>query len=221
MGKIACEMGDTDQRTGEKGGIDLLIVDDHAVVREGLEAMLSTAPGIGAISTAANGAEAMVCCERNEPQVVLLDVRMPGSDGFEILDQFCQRWPQICVLMLSSGSTPSEVMLARQRGAAGYLNKSVDRAALLAAIERVAVGGAAFQLATPGGEDSVVLSPRELEVLNQLGRGLGNKELGVALGVGGETIKSHLKAIFLKLEVSGRAEAVARGYELGLISAAS
>ena len=214
-------MGCTDQRTGEEGRIDLLIVDDHAVVREGLEAMLSTAPSIGAISTAASGAEAMVCCERDEPQVVLLDVRMPGSDGFEILKRLCQRWPQIRVLMLSSGSTPSEVMLARQRGAAGYLNKSVNRDALLAAIERVAVGGAAFQLATPGGEDPVVLSPRELEVLNQLGRGLGNKELGVALGVGGETIKNHLKAVFLKLEVSGRAEAVARGYELGLISAAS
>ena len=65
-----------------------------------------------------------------------------------------------------------------------------------------------------------MLSPRELEVLNQLGRGLGNRELGVALGVSGETIKSHLKAVFLKLEVSGRTEAVARGYELGLISVA-
>ena len=213
-------MGSTDQRTVEAGSIGLLIVDDHTVVREGLEAMLTNAPSIGAIFTAASGAEAMMCCERDEPQVVLLDVRMPGSDGFEVLDQFCHRWPQIRVLMLSSGSTPSEVMLARQRGAAGYLNKSVDRDALVAAIERLAVGDTAFQLATPGGEDSVVLSPRELEVLNQMGRGLGNRELGVALGVSGETIKSHLKAVFLKLEVSGRTEAVARGYELGLISVA-
>lgn len=200
--------------------IRLLIVDDHAVVREGLEAMLSTAPEISRIATAAGFTDALEACETFRPDVVLLDLRLPGTDGFQVLDEIRRRWQAIRVLMLSSSATAAEVSLARQRRASGYLEKSVDRATLLAAIGRVAAGGSFFRCAADPGHVLPDLSPRELEVLSHLGRGLGNDDLGLALGVSGETIKSHLKAIFQKLGASGRAEAVSRGYELGLLTAA-
>jgi len=196
--------------------ICLLIVDDHAVVREGLQAMLAPDPGIGQIVIAASGAEAEKVCATLQPRVVLLDVRMPGFDGFAALENILRCWPQTRVLMLSSSANAAEVKLARQHGAAGYLSKSADRATLLRAIHAVAAGGTCFA-PEPAATSSVVLSARELEVLQHLGRGLGNDDLGRALGVSGETIKSHLKAVFTKLGVAGRAEAVTRGYELGLL----
>ena len=125
----------------------------------------------------------------------------------------------IRVLMFSSSATSAEVALARQHGASGYLEKSVDRATLLAAITKVAAGGSCFRSTSNPHHSNPDLSPRELEVLSHLGRGLGNDELGLALGVSGQTIKSHLKAIFQKLGASCRAEAVSRGYELGLLNA--
>lgn len=200
-------------------GIRLLIIDDHLVVREGLEAMLSSAPAIGSIATTGDAREALGMCGSFSPDVVLLDVRMPGKDGYHVLDEIGSRWPEIRVLMFSSSATSAEVHLARQHGASGYLSKSACRDTLLAAISRVAAGRTHFQPEMPDPESAMVkLSPRELDVLRHLGRGLGNEELGRALGVSGETIKSHLKSIFQKLGVSGRSEAVARGYELGLLN---
>ncbi|MCP5537434.1 MAG: response regulator transcription factor [Akkermansiaceae bacterium] len=201
-----------------EAGIRLLIIDDHLVVREGLEAMLATAPAIGRIATSGTALEALELCGSFAPDVVLLDVRMPGNDGYHVLDEIHCRWPEMRVLMFSSSATSAEVHLARQRGASGYLSKSMDRNTILAAIEKVSVGGTLFQSDATGSVE-VNLSPRELDVLRHLGRGLGNEELGLALGVSAETIKSHLKSIFQKLGVSVRAEAVSRGYELGLLNA--
>lgn len=181
--------------------------------------MLSMAPEISHIATATDGNEALTACETFHPDVVLLDLRLPGSDGFQVLDEIRRHSHEIRVLMLSSSATAAEVALTRQHGASGYLEKSVDRATLLAAIGKVACGGSCFPYMQAFSHSNPDLTPRELEVLSHLGRGLGNDELGLALGVSGETIKSHLKAIFQKLGVSGRAEAVSRGYELGLLTA--
>jgi DNA-binding NarL/FixJ family response regulator len=198
----------------------LLIVDDHAVVREGLQAMLGSDRGIAAIATAAGVDEAAQRCAEFQPQVALLDLRMPGGDGFTGLERLLPRWPALRILVLSASATAAEVALARRHGAAGYLSKSADRATLLAAIHAVAAGGTCFppEAGSAAGADPG-LSARELEVLHHLGRGLSNDDLGRALGVSGETIKSHLKAVFAKLGVAGRAEAVARAYDLGLLSA--
>ena len=192
------------ENTGSEDGIRLLIIDDHLVVREGLDAMLSTAPTISKIATSGTALDALEVCGSFAPDVVLLD-------------EIHRRWPEMRVLMFSSSATPAEVHLARQHGASGYLSKSADRKTLLLAIVQVSAGSTCFQ-SDPAGAVEVNLSPRELDVLRHLGRGLGNEELGLALGVGGETIKSHLKSIFQKLGVSGRAEAVSRGYELGLLN---
>ena len=202
-----------------ENNLRLLIIDDHAVVREGLEAMLGVAPCFERIATAASTEEALPVCESLRPHVVLLDLRMPGSDGFNALEIIRQRWPEIHVLILSASATVAEVQLARRNGAAGYLSKSADRATLMEAIRTVAAGGLVFSQETaPTGASPVSLSARELEVLRHLGRGLSNQQLGQALGISPETVKSHVKAIFHKLDATGRAEAISRAYELGLLS---
>ena len=200
--------------------IRLLIIDDHAVVREGLEAMLGMAPCFERIATAASTEEALPICESFRPHVVLLDLRMPGSDGFNALVIIHERWVETRVLVLSASATAAEVKLARKNGAAGYLSKSADRATLLEAIQSVAAGEMVFS-PDPGpvANSCPALSARELEVLRHLGRGLSREELGQALGISAETVKSHIKAIFHKLGAADRAEAIARAYEFGLLSA--
>ena len=203
--------------TGPTNQLRLLIVDDHAVVREGLEAMLGSDPGITRITTAASAADAIRACETETPDVMLLDLRMPGGDGLGALDLIRARWPTVRVLLLSANANAAEVARAKNAGAAGHLNKTTDRASLLAAIRLAAVGGTCFaDVATT--VDGHGLSARELEVLSHLGRGLSNDDLGRVLGVSAETIKSHLKSVFAKLGVTGRTEAVARAFELGLVT---
>jgi DNA-binding NarL/FixJ family response regulator len=197
----------------------LLIIDDHAVVREGLEAMLGADACFQSIGTAASTEEALPICESLHPHVILLDLKMPGSDGFNALDIIHHRWPEIRVVILSASATAAEVKLARRNGASGFLSKSADRATLMNAIRSVAAGEIDFfQEAVNQTSEGPALSARELEVLRHLGRGLSSNELGRVLGIGSETVKSHIKSIFNKLEVVDRAEAIARGYELGLLS---
>jgi DNA-binding NarL/FixJ family response regulator len=200
--------------------VRLLIVDDHAVVREGLEAMLRRDPLFETILTAASGKEALQRCaaDPEKPQVVLLDVRMPEQDGFTVLEVLQREHPQVRVIMLSASATSAEVTLARRLGASGYVSKTTDRQSLVAVIRTVARGGTSFASQAPvQGEALNALSARELEVLRHLGRGMSNSDLGRILGVSEHTIKSHLKAVFGKLGVADRAEAVARAYELGLV----
>ncbi len=181
--------------------------------------MLRRDPHFEKIATASSGVEALAVTGTLQPHVVLLDVRMPGNDGFSILETLLQRWPQIRVLLLSASATTAEVKLARRLGAAGYLPKTSDRQTLVRAICEVAAGGICFPTESePAAEGQPALSARELEVIRHLGRGLSNHDLGRVLGVSEHTIKSHLKAIFGKLGVADRAEAVARAYELGLVS---
>jgi len=197
----------------------LLIVDDHAVVSAGIEAMLRVEEGFAKIATASSAAEALEICTELQPDVVLLDVRMPNVDGFSALELLLERWPHIRIILLSMSATPPEVKLAKRLGAAGYLPKTTNRATLIGMINKVAEGGTCFSIeATPEGPSQAELTSRELEVVRHLGRGLSNHDIGRTLGISEHTIKSHLKAIFVKMEVSDRAEAVARAYELGLMS---
>lgn len=198
--------------------IRLLIVDDHAVVRGGLEGLLAVAPGIGGVATASDGAEALLLCDSFGPQVVLLDLRMPGMDGHSALEAITSRHPQIRVIVLTGNDTPADEKLAKRNGACGFLSKSVDPPTLLRVIRKVAEGGNHFSARSEVvHQESCGLSGRELEVLRQLVRGLTNDQIGTSLGISSETIKSHLKSIFTKLATSTRAEAVNRAHELGLV----
>ena len=198
--------------------IRLLIVDDHAVVRGGLEAMLRAAAGIEQIATAADGHAALKLCATFLPHVILLDLRMPVMDGRSTLEVLTRDWPQVRVIVLTGNDTSAEVKLARRNGAAGFLSKSADPSTVLSAIQNVAAGGTHFSDATRGqSSGDTGLSSRELEVLQHLVRGLTNDEIGSVLGVSGQTIKGHLKHVFPKLDVATRAEAVNRAHELGLV----
>ncbi len=199
--------------------LKLLIVDDHAIVRDGLEAVLRLVLGDAKILTAASGAQALQLCANFRPQVVLLDVRMPGNDGFSVLESLQRERPGTRVLLLSASATPAEVGLARRMGAAGYLSKSADGSDVAQAIRTIMEGGTCFAL---GGESETApeceLSARELDVLRHLGRGLSNQELATALGISETTVKAHLRAVFAKLNVTNRTEAVTCAYQMGLVS---
>jgi DNA-binding NarL/FixJ family response regulator len=197
----------------------VLIVDDHAMVRDGLEAMLRPALAPVRIVTAASGAQAVQMCPSLRPHVILLDVRMPGGDGFGILETLQTNWPETRILLLSASATTAEVKLARRMGASGYMSKSADGSDVVAAIQRLIRGGTCFAAdAAPDATAQPGLSARELDVLRHLGRGLTHHELGRALGISETTVKAHLRAIFTKLEVADRAEAVSRAYQLGVLS---
>jgi len=199
--------------------LKLLIVDDHAIVRDGLEAMLRLALGNVKIMTAATGAQALQAGASFRPQIVLLDVRMPGNDGFGVLEALQRDQPESRVLLLSASATSAEIKLARRMGAAGYLSKSADGADVVAAIKTLVQGGTCF---APGDASESAppfeLSARELDVLRHLGRGLSNQELATALGISETTVKAHLRAVFAKLDVTNRTEAVTCAYQMGLVS---
>lgn len=208
----------SDHFTRPGDAIRLLVVDDHAVVRGGLEGLLTVAPGIGKVALAADGAEALSVCASFNPQVVLLDLRMPGMDGHSALEAIVTRHPHIRVIVLTGNDSAADEKLAKRNGASGFLSKSVDPPTLLNAIHKIARGGSHFSIRNTGDhQESQGLSGRELDVLRQLVRGLTNDEIGTVLGISGETIKSHLKSVFGKLESSSRAEAVNRAHELGLV----
>jgi len=196
----------------------LLIVDDHSVVSAGLEAMLSVMPGIGPITTAADGAEALRLCASEPPDLVLLDLRMPVMDGHCTLEALRQRWPEIRVIVISGSELAADVKLVRRLGASAFLSKSADPATVLRVIEIVAAGGTYFtETRETHAAADCQLSPREIEVLRHLARGLTNDDIGLALGVSGQTVKGHLKHLFPKLSAATRAEAVSRAYEMGLV----
>jgi DNA-binding NarL/FixJ family response regulator len=200
--------------------LSILIVDDHPVVRGGLEAMLRLEKGFRIHACVASGEEALAACRSlGPPEVALLDVRMPGADGFEVLSRLRGQMPGIRVLMLAGVPLRHEVSRARELGACGYLSKSAEQSVLLEAIRTVHGGGTAFmETARRGEEGCGVLTAREQEVLEYLGRGLSREDIAKALGIGSETVKTHVKSILTKLDAADRTEAVAIAYRMGLLS---
>lgn len=203
-----------------KTGIHILLVDDHSLVRDGVEAILQLEKDIRQIDHAASAREALAVIQAQPPDIVLLDRRMPDGDGLDLLAELRRLIPRTQVIMMTAAATFQDVETARTLGAAGHLPKTVRRAALISAIRTVLAGGTCFdQSALPTKPGSgPKLSPRELEVLENLRRGLSNQDISQVLGISEYTVKSHMKVIFTKLGASGRAEAVTRGFELGLLS---
>ena len=204
----------------------VVVADDHRVVREGIRYMLSDASGVDVVGEAETGEELLALVASEPVDVVLLDVRMPGMSGFDVLERLAEDAPQVRVLMLSMHDQPAYVRRAIELGAAGYVLKNAGRDELLTALQVAAEGGTYLPpelmeplVASMAGRTrpSGKLSPREHQVLQLVADGYENKQIATELGLSEATVKTYLRNVFERLEVSSRAEAVAVGLRLGLI----
>jgi len=194
--------------------ITALIVDDHEVVREGLRLSLSRAPHIRVVGEAADGASAVELAERRKPDVVIMDVRMPGIDGLEATKLLAERAPEVKVLIFTAFSERSLLGRGLESGAKGYILKEAPHQTLVRAIEKVAEGEAyvdpALMPAFLAGKDQTdMLTTREREILQLLADGMSNADVASKLFISQETVKSHVRHILTKLEADTRTHAVA------------
>ncbi len=209
--------------------IRILIADDHEIVRQGLALMFEPSPDIEVAGTAASGEEAISRARELRPDVILLDLRMPGMGGLAALRILRESEPKARVLVLTGIDGPQEVMEAVQAGAAGYVLKQTSVALLSEAIHAVAAGHAyldpavtsdVLSLARQGLHESGGpwhLSQRELEVLNLVAEGLSNREVAGRLFLSEETIRSHVKTTLRKMGKKHRLEAVLAALQAGLL----
>lgn len=202
--------------------IKVAIVDDHSVVRIGIKYVLKTEPRLAFVGEASTGEEALPLVERTQPDVLLLDVRMPGMDGLAVLKEVLARYPEQKIVMLTTSLAEEDVYQSLKLGAKGYVVKDNAPAKIVEAIVTVAEGGryieevAQTAYEVRSGERG--LSPRELDVLKFVSKGCANTEIAELLGVSHNTVKNHLKAIFEKMGAADRAEAVALALRRGVIS---
>ncbi len=199
----------------------VLLVDDHKLVRQGTRLYLES-QGIEVVAEATNGHEAVAMARDLMPDVVIMDIRLPELSGVEATRRIRQEQPDVLVLALSAYDDPAYVQALYQAGANGYILKTAELADLLAALQQIASGHkvydpsaldlASHQVPVEG------LTDRELEVLQQAGEGLTNKQIGETLFISARTVQGHLQNIYQKLGVSTRTEAVALALRSGLIN---
>ena len=207
--------------------IRVVLADDHVLVRQGVRRMIDAMPGVVLVSEAGNGSEAIAQALDLAPHVVLMDVNMPGIDGLEAIRRIHAQLLSVGVIVLSTTAPDDVVLEAVRAGARGYLLKDVGIDELRAAIQTVAAGGSYFAPAVAaklaggvhrGGSAAERLTPRELAVLRRLATGAPNKEIAAALSISENTVESHLRSIYGKLEVRSRTEALRRATEWGILA---
>jgi DNA-binding NarL/FixJ family response regulator len=204
--------------------IRLLIADDHPIVRDGLSAMFASAPGFTVVGEAADGAEVLRMARALDPDVILMDLRMPGVDGLTAITELVRTRHPARVLVLTTYDNDAHVLPAIEAGATGYLLKDSPREELLRGARAAARGETVLSPAVAAHLVSrvrmpapPVLSRRELEVLQLVAAGNTNRELATHLFITEATVKSHLLNIYAKLGVSDRAAAVAEAFHRGLL----
>jgi DNA-binding NarL/FixJ family response regulator len=201
--------------------IRILIVDDHPVVLAGLTSMLSTQPDFDVVGSASGGEEALQMLRTRSADILLLDLRMPGMSGIDVLLALKADRTNVRAIILTSYETDEDIYRSVQAGAQGYLLKGAPQADVIDAIHAVHSGKrylpshVAARLAERMMRSD--LTARELEVLNMLARGLTNKEIGNALRISGNTVRNHVNSIIEKLEVSDRTEAATTAIQRGII----
>lgn len=206
----------------EDARIAVLAVDDHALLREGIAAVIEGYPDLHYAGGASSGAEALAMFRTLQPDVTLLDIQLPDQSGIEVLGAIRRERPDARVIMLTTYRGDVLASRALKAGASGYLLKSMLQTDLIAAIRAVHAGRKyvppeiAMALSARMGDEE--LSPRELEILQRVAAGSSNKRIGVELGISEQTVKGHLKNILAKLAANDRTHAVTIAVQRGIIS---
>ena len=207
----------------------ILIVDDQLITRQGLRTLLSATPGMEVIGEAANGAEVIELAASLQPDVILMDLKMPGINGIEATRRIHRTSPHIALLVITMFADDTSVFPAIRAGASGYLLKDADQAELVRAIQTVAAGGVIF---SPGIARRVLqflaeppsnappqafdeLTPREREILELVAQGYRNAEIAEQLVLSPKTVSNHVSNIFAKLQVATRTQAIIRARDAG------
>jgi DNA-binding NarL/FixJ family response regulator len=212
--------------------IRVVIADDQRVIRDGMRLMLSLVGGIDVVALAADGDEAVAAVAEHDPDVVLMDLRMPRCDGVTATERVRAEHPRTQVVVLTTFAEDAEMLAALRAGARGYLTKDADADEVVRALRRVASGSADLapevqhrllellpqQTSVPPGPAPHALTDRELDVLRLVAGGLSNAEIAGQLHVSEATVKTHINRLFAKTGVRDRAQAVAYAYRHGLVS---
>jgi DNA-binding NarL/FixJ family response regulator len=208
----------------------VLVVDDHAVFRYGMRAMLANAKGFEVVGEAATGEEAVEKAAEVHPDIVLMDIQMSGMNGIEATRRILQANPDVSVVVVTMFGDDESVFLAMRVGARGYVLKGADAEEVMKVLRAVANGEAHFgpEIAkrlmsffsaprpAPPSEEFPELTAREVEILDLIARGLSNREIASRLYLSPKTIRNHVSNVFLKLQVADRAQAIVRAREAGL-----
>jgi DNA-binding NarL/FixJ family response regulator len=204
--------------------IRILVADDHPMLREGLVTVLSTQPDFDVVGEAADGSEVVRLAETLLPDVILLDLEMPGMDGVATLEKLRESGSEARTVVFTAYDTDERILGSLRAGARGYLLKGASRTELFDAIRTVHSGGSLLQPLVTGrlldhmnAPEPDPLTPRELEVLALLARGLPNKEIADSLYIGERTVKFHVSSILAKLDAGNRTEAARIAISRGLI----
>lgn len=210
--------------------IDILVVDDHPIVREGMVAILESQIDFNVVAEAGNGAEALDLYKHHAPNVVMMDLQMPITDGVAGIQGIRAHDPDAKIVVLTAYDTDERILQAVQAGARGYLLKGAPREDIFRAVRVVNMGGSLLEPAVAGkllshvggimrGENKEdELTTRELDVLRLMSKGLRNKEIATELFITERTVKFHANSIYQKLDVNGRTEAVSRAIQRGLVT---
>jgi DNA-binding NarL/FixJ family response regulator len=216
----------------ETAMLRVILADDHPMIRQGLKSMLSASGEVDVVAEVSNGRELIDAVREHFPDVVVVDIRMPDMDGIEAVRRIRRHHPEVKALMLTVHDEDAYVLEAIKAGATGYLLKTVSATELVKGIAAVAEGKAmlhpsitrkmmdefaAMAKGNPESAERTELSPRELEVLQLLAYGKSNKEIAKDLGIGAQTVKTHVSHIFGKLGSSDRTGAVAKALRKGLV----
>lgn len=211
--------------------IKVVLVDDHAVVREGLAAVLGRCSDLEVVGEAGSAAEAVEVTGRTQPDVVVMDIRMPGGSGIDACREIAARWPAVRLLVLTSYADDEAVLDSISAGASGYVLKQVGSQGLVEAIRRVAAGEALLDPAVTGqvlaevrrtaaarDPDLALLSDQEQRILGLIAAGKTNREIARAVYLSEKTVRNYVSGIFTKLNLANRAEAAAFAARKGLLS---